>query len=59
MTVVIIIQMIHIFNQKEKIVIHFISKVKETIEDTIYLNGILKETSKKKIKVLFKKINKA
>jgi hypothetical protein len=51
MIVVIITQMIHIFNQKEKIVILFINKEKDIIEGIMYLNGILKEMKKRKINI--------
>lgn len=58
MKVVIIILMIHISSLKEKIVIHYINKEKDIIEDIIFRSGTLKEIKKNKIKLLFKKIKK-
>lgn len=58
MNVVIIIQMILISSLKVKIEIQLINKEKDIIEGTIFLNGIVKERNKKRMKLLLKKIKK-
>jgi hypothetical protein len=58
MNVVIIIQMILISSLKVKIEIQLINKEKDIIEGTIFLNGIVKEKNKKRMKLLLKKIKK-
>jgi hypothetical protein len=58
MNVVIIIQMILISSLKVKIEIQLINKEKDIIEGTIFLNGIVKERNKKRMKLILKKIKK-
>jgi hypothetical protein len=58
MNVVIIIQMILISSLKAKIEIQLINKEKDIIEGIIFLNGIVKERNKKRMKLILKKIKK-
>ena len=56
MSVATIIRMIRIFSLKEKIKTHFTIKAKDIIDDMLYLTGIAKATSKKRIKRRMKKM---
>jgi hypothetical protein len=56
MSVATIIRMIPTFSLKEKIKTHFTIKAKDIIDDMLFLNGIVKATSKKRIKRRMKKM---
>jgi hypothetical protein len=56
MSVATIIRMIPTFSRKEKIKIHFTIKAKDIIDDMLYLTGIVKAISKKRIKRRMKKM---
>ena len=56
MSVATITRMIPTFSLKEKIKIHFTIKAIDIIDDMLYLTGIVKATSKKRIKLRIKKM---